>query len=171
MSRCSTRWEYRLRSSATVPASSWSCPSFHRRLRDVSRVALCRVNEARRPRRWLPLTAPARFASFGKQCDARDHLFVQDPHLPPRFFAARPHLFADGSKLCADVDYAASPVGQRAAYFGHVALQLRDIASQLRDIATKLRDITSKLRHIASKQRDIATQCGKVSADGGYLLG
>jgi hypothetical protein len=95
----------------------------------------------------LLLTATPRFASFGKESDARDHLFVQDAHLAPRFFVACPDLFADRSKFCA-----------------HVALKLREVAAKLRDVAAKLGKIATKLR-------DVATQCGKISGDGGYLFG
>ena len=53
----------------------------------------------------LPLTATPRFATFVKQRDARDHFFVQDAHLAPRFFVACPDLFAQCGEVSGDGRY------------------------------------------------------------------
>ena len=122
----------------------------------------------------LPLAAAARVASFAEQGDARDHLFVQDAHLPPRFFVARLHLFSNRSKFRAEL---ASKLREFASKVRDVALKLRDVASKLRDIALKLRDVASKLRDVSSNLHDVALKLldvtahsGKVCAEGGYLF-
>ena len=68
------------------------------------------------------------FASFGKQGDTRDHLFVEDAHLAPRFFVACPDLFAyrhkfcaNRGKFCADV---ATQCGKISGDGGHLFGQL-----------------------------------------------
>lgn len=53
---------------------------------------------------------------FAEQRDPRDHFFMQDAHLAPRFFVACPDFFADRRKFCAHLATQRGKVGRDGGY-------------------------------------------------------